>query len=39
MTDKGKNLLIWKGHVAMTEKDAYISNEKQLQNRSLTFIH
>ena len=37
--DKGKNLLIWKCHVKMTKKDEYISNEKQLQNHSLTFIH
>ena len=36
--DKGKSLLIWKCHVTMTKKDAYISNEKQLQNHSLTFI-
>ena len=38
MTEKGKNLLIWKCHVTMTKKDAYISNEMQLQNQSLTFI-
>ena len=37
--DKGKNLFIWKCHVTMTKKDEYISNEKQLQNLSLTFIH
>ena len=35
----GKNILIWKCHVTMTKKDAYTSNEKQLQNHSLTFIH
>ena len=39
MTKKGKNLLIWKNHVTMTKKDAYISIEMQLQNHSLTFIH
>ena len=38
MTDKGKNLLIWKCYVAMIKKDAYISNEKQLQNHSSTSI-
>ena len=35
---KGKNLLIWKCHVTVTKKEAYISNEKQLQNLSVTFI-
>ena len=38
-TEKGKNLFIWKCHVAMTEKDAYISNEMQPQKHSLAFIH
>ena len=38
MTDKGKNLLIWKRHVTNTKKDAYISNEKQLQNKFSSFI-
>ena len=28
---KGKNLLIWKSHVTMTKRDAYISNEMQLK--------
>ena len=37
VSEKGKNLLIWKCHVTMTQKDAYISNEKQLQNLSSTF--
>ena len=36
---KRKNLLIWKCHVTMTKKGEYISNEKQLQNLSLTFPH
>ena len=36
---KGKNLVIWNCNVTMTKKDAYISNEKQLQTHSLTFIH
>ena len=35
---KGKDFLIWKCHVTMTKKVAYISNEKRLQNHSLTFI-
>ena len=39
MTKKGKNLLIGNGHVTMTKKVTYISNEKKLQNHSLTFIH
>ena len=39
MTEKGKNLLVWKSHVTMTKKHAYISNELQLQNHSLTFNH
>ena len=34
----GINLLKWKGHVTLTVKDAYIGNELQLQNHSLTFI-
>ena len=38
-TKKGRNLLVCKCHVTMTEKHAYISNEMQLQNHSLTFIH
>ena len=28
-----------KCHVTRTKKDAYINNEMQLQNHSLTFIH
>ena len=36
---KGKNILIWKCHVRMTKKDAYISNEIQFQNNSQFFIH
>ena len=39
MTKKGKNLPVWNCHATMTKKDAYISNELQLQNLSLTFIH
>ena len=39
ISEKGKNLLLWKYHVAMTKKDAYIINEKQLQNHSSTFNH
>ena len=39
MTENGKNLLKWKCHVTMTKKDAYISNEMQLQNQSSTFLH
>ena len=39
MSKKGENLLIWKSHVTMTKRDAYINNEMQLQNHSLTFIH
>ena len=38
MTKKGKNLLIWKCHVTMTKTHAYISNEMQLPNHSLTFF-
>ena len=34
-----KNLLVWKCHETMTKKFAYISNETQLQNISLAFIH
>ena len=30
---------IWNSHVTMTIRDAYISNEKQLQNHSLTFFY
>ena len=37
--DKRKSLLKCKCHVTMTKKDEYISNEKQLQIHSLTFIH
>ena len=29
MPNKGKKLLIWKGHVTMTKIDAYINNEMQ----------
>ena len=36
---KGKGLLIWKSHVTMTKKDAYIKKEMQFQNHSLIFIH
>ena len=36
---KGKNVFIWKSHVTMTKKHAYISHEMQLQNHSLTFFH
>ena len=39
MTQKGKNLLIWKSHETMTKKHAYRSNELQLRNHSVTFIH
>ena len=39
MIDKGKILLIWKCHVTMTKKDAYIVDEMQLQKLSSTFIH
>ena len=37
MTKKGKNLLIWKCHVKMTKKHAYINKETQLQNLYFTF--
>ena len=36
---KTKNQHLWKNHMTMTKKDAYISNKLQLQNLSLTFIH
>ena len=39
MPKKGKNLLIWKSHVTMTERDAYMGNEMQPQNHSLTSYH
>ena len=39
MTKEGKNLLKWKGRVTMTQKFAYICNEMQLENHSLTFVH
>ena len=39
MTNEGKNLLIWKCHVTMTKKEAYISNGMKHQNQSLIFIH
>ena len=39
MTKTGKNLFIWKAHVTRNKKDAFISNEMQLQNQSLTFNH
>ena len=42
MSNKGKNLILWKCHVrmvTMAKKDAYISNDLQLRNHSLTFIH
>ena len=35
---RGKNLLIWKCRV-MTKEDVYISNDTQLQNQSLIFLH
>ena len=38
MTEKRMNLLLWKCHVTTTRKDACISNEKQLQILSSTFI-
>ena len=38
MTDKGKSLLIWKCHVTMTKKDAYISNFHSLKSLSATSI-
>ena len=39
MTKKGQNIIIRKCHVTVTENDAYMSNEMQLQNHSSTFIH
>ena len=39
MTKKGKNLPIWKCHVTLTKKDAYLSNKLQLQRPSSTFTH
>ena len=39
MSKKGEKLLILKSHVTMTRRDAYISNQMQLQNQSLTFFH
>ena len=38
-TKKGNRSQIRKCHVTRTEKDAYISNEMQLQNNSLAFFH
>ena len=38
VTKKLRNLFIWKFHLTMTKKHAYISNEMQLQINSLTFI-
>ena len=38
MAEEKKNLLIWKRHVTMTKKNAYISNEMHLQNHSSIFI-
>ena len=35
---KVKNLLIWKRHVIMTEKNSYIINEMQLQSHFLIFF-
>ena len=35
---KEENLLIWKGHLTLTKKDAYIKSEFQLQNHSLAFV-
>ena len=37
-TEKGKNLFMRKCHLTMTKKDAYISNDVQLQNHSLTLV-
>ena len=34
-----KNLHLWNCHVTMAKKDACKSNEMQVQNRSLAFIH
>ena len=36
---KGTNLLIWKCDVIRIKNDAYIRNELQIQNHSLTFIY
>ena len=38
-TKKGKRFLIWKCHVTVTKKDAYITNKIELQILSLTFVH
>ena len=37
-TKKGKNLLIWKRHVTIAKEVAYVSNELQLLNHSLSFV-
>ena len=39
MSKKRKNLLIWKSHITMTKRNAYINHEMQLQNHPLTFFH
>ena len=36
---KGNNLSIWKCHVTLAKKDAYKSNDLQLQNHSSIFNH
>ena len=38
MSKKGENLLIWKSHVTMTKRDAYISNERLLTSASLEML-
>ena len=38
MTEEGKNHLIWKCHVTMQKKYAYLCTEMLLQNHSLSFI-
>ena len=35
---KGKNLLVWKCHVTMSNSEAYVSNKLQHQSHSLTFL-
>ena len=35
---KRKNLLTWNSYVTMIKKDAYVSNEKQLQNHCSIFV-
>ena len=36
-TERGKTFLLWKSPVTITKKDAYISNDMQLQTPSLTY--